>query len=97
MTLFMRQIAELGEVSSNSLQEVLCLLDSLCCFIDTDWYETGVIFLLTSIEDTMQVCRKIPGQETCMDKFPIKETDSALMFPRNAVMRLIVCNRANTL
>lgn len=36
----------------------------------------------------MQICGKLPAQETIVDKFAIKETNGALVFARDTVDRL---------
>jgi hypothetical protein len=67
--------------------------DSHCRLIKTDRFEFLIVVLLAGLKYAMQICGKLPAQESFVDKFAIKETDGALAFAR---IRLIVCSKANT-
>jgi hypothetical protein len=72
MSLFMQQITSSSQVRSNGLQEALSRVHSRCRLIQTDRFEFLIIVLLAGLKDAMQICGKLPGQETLVDKFPIK-------------------------
>lgn len=97
MSLFMQQITSSSQVLSNALQEALSRIDSRCRLIKTDRFEFLLVVLLASLKDAMQICGKLPGQETLVDKFPIKETDGALVFARDTVIEFRIPMRNHSL
>ena len=88
MSLFMQQITSFSQVLSNCVQEALSCVDSRCRLIKTDRFEFLIVVLLAGLKDAMQICGKLPAQETFVNKFAIKETDGALVFARPPDSRL---------
>jgi hypothetical protein len=88
MSRFMQQITRLSQVLSNCVQETLSCVDSRCRLIKTDRFEFLIVVLLAGLKDAMQICGKLPGQETFVDKFAIKETDGTLVFAWDTVDHL---------